>query len=127
MPAPFLIAPMLISLSLIGTPVTDTRLPLLDPAAASETEALPPEAVEELEAHQPAVVQPLSGISVELECLAYPDGYVANCAVVNETRPGLGFGEAAVALMNGSSAGSAVQTGRSAPVKFRHTIEFTPD
>lgn len=127
MPAPFLIAPMLISLSLIGTPVTDARPPLLDPSRSSESAPLAVESIDDTGAVQPSVEQPLSGISVELDCLAYPDGYVADCKVVSETRPGLGFGEAAVALMNGSSANSVVQTLRSAPVKFRHTIEFTPD
>lgn len=136
MPAPFLIA-QLISLSLIGTPATDSRLPRLDPAQPSSAEALAVETLDGAEvlpslAEQPPVdqlpvEQPLAGISVELECLAYPDGYVANCAVLSETRPGLGFGEAAVALMNGTSASPDVRTGRTAPVKFRHTIEFTPD
>lgn len=137
MPAPFLIAPMLVSLSLVTTPVTDNRLP--DPAAATEIEALVLEGREapaetpvetladDLADDLPVVEQPLAGISVDLECLVYPDGYVADCAVVSETRPGLGFGEAAVALMNGSSMGSAAASDRSTPVKFMHTIEFTPD
>lgn len=131
MPAPFLIAPMLISLSLIGTPVTDGRTPA-DPSAFPGAGAVTPEAVEveadaQASADQPAIAQPLPGISVDLECLAYPDGYVGDCSVLSETRPGLGFGEAAVALMNGSMIGPALAGGRSAPVKFRHTIEFTPD
>lgn len=117
-----MLAPFLIVLSLIGTPV------MIDPSGApSNVEAMTVESTEAPIAEQVPVEQPLSGISVDLECLAYPDGYVASCAVVNETRPGLGFGEAAVALMNGSTVGSEVQTHRSAPVKFRHTIEFTPD
>lgn len=134
MPASFLIAPMLISLSLIGTPVTDSRKPV-DPSTAPAAESMTLEADETVgaadadtaPADQPALEQPLLGVSVDLECLAYPDGYVANCAVVSETRPGLGFGEAAVALMNGSTIASTVNGGRSTPVKFRHTIEFTPD
>jgi hypothetical protein len=44
--------------------------------------------------------------------------------VVEETRPGLGFGAAAVALMNGAQVG---ETGRAVPVKFMHRIQFTPD
>lgn len=76
---------------------------------------------------QPAAEQPLSGISVSLECVAYADGHVGNCTVLNETRPGLGFGEAAVALMNGSPVASDVSLGRAPQVKFRHTIQFTPD
>lgn len=121
-----MLAPFLIVLSLIGTPV------MIDPSAPSSVETMTVEATEtpiteQTPVEQPPVEQPLSGISVDLECLAYPDGYVAQCAVVNETRPGLGFGEAAVALMNGSTVGPNVQTHRSAPVKFRHTIEFTPD
>lgn len=122
-----MLAPFLIALSLIGTPVMDTRLLPVDPSAPAALEAAPAEAPGDNAAQPTAIEQPLPGISVDLECLSYPDGYVSNCTVVSETRPGLGFGEAAVALMNGSTFRSGVQTGRSAPVKFRHTIEFTPD
>lgn len=142
-----MLAPFLIALSLIGAPVmdrltTDMPRPVMDPATAMEVEAT---AVESTEAPAPDLTpvnlapadqsatpdapapEALAGISVDLDCLAYPDGYVTNCVVVHETRPGLGFGEAAVALMNGSSFETGLQAHRAAPVKFRHTIEFTPD
>lgn len=142
-----MLAPFLIALSLIGAPVmdrltTDWPRPAIAPATAMEVE---PAAVEAAEAPAPDMTprdltpadQPIlpeapapetfAGISVDLECLAYPDGYVANCVVVTETRPGLGFGEAAVALMNDARFDPRLHTHRSGPVKFRHTIEFTPD
>ena len=152
-----MLAPFLIALSLIGAPVmdrlttdrltTDWPRPAIAPATLMEVE---PAAVEAAEAPVPDMTpsdltagdltpadQPVlpevpapetfAGISVDLECLAYPDGYVANCVVVTETRPGLGFGEAAVALMNDARFDPRLHTHRSGPVKFRHTIEFTPD
>lgn len=100
----------LVSLALLGSgPValkTDTAERKIDAPAAEET---------------------LSGVSVRLECTAFADGQIRNCVVLEETRPGLGFGAAAVALMNGSPVGSEVQMGRAAQVKFQHTIQFTPD
>ena len=142
-----MLAPFLIALSLIGAPVMDrltTDMPrsVMDPATAMEVEAT---AVESTEAPAPDLTpvdlapadqsatpdapapEALAGISVDLDCLAYPDSYVANCVVVHETRPGLGFGEAAVALMNDARFDPRLHTHRSGPVKFRHTIEFTPD
>lgn len=76
----------------------------------------------------PATVEtPPSGIRVQLECVAHADGRIGDCVVLNETRPGLGFGDAAIALMNGSPVGPDIQMGRASEVKFRHTIQFTPD
>ncbi|CAN5430299.1 hypothetical protein BH10PSE1_BH10PSE1_20090 [soil metagenome] len=69
----------------------------------------------------------LAGVSVRLECTAFADGQIRNCVVLEETRPGLGFGAAAVALMDGSPVGPDIQMGRAAQVKFEHTIQFTPD
>ena len=66
--------------------------------------------------------QPLSGVRVSLECMASRDGRVGDCVVLEETRPGLGFGAAAIALMNGSP----VRAGQTTDAKFQHTIEFTP-
>lgn len=96
-----------LALSLIG----------LDPSAGFKPETPLRKASAQAEASQP-----LSGVRVMLECVAHRDGRVGNCVVLDETRPGLGFGAAAVALMNGSP----VRAGQSADVKFQHTIEFTP-
>ncbi len=63
----------------------------------------------------------LAGVAVTVECTARADGKVEACIVLGETHPGLGFGEAAVAL---------VQDGRVEPgqadVQFARTIQFTP-
>lgn len=123
MPAPFLIAPLLIALSLIGEPGVTGKDPTAKaPPATVQAEIKTPATLDE-----PALEQPLSGVSVQLECFAYADGRVGDCVVVQETRPGLGFGAAAVALMNGTTVGPEVQMDQATKVKFRHTIEFTPD
>ncbi|CAN5135914.1 hypothetical protein BH09PSE1_BH09PSE1_16400 [soil metagenome] len=106
------LAPALFGLALIG----------LDPSTSTKADVSATKADE-----APAVEQPLPGVSVRLECVAYADGHVGNCGVLNETRQGLGFGDAAVALMNGSPVGSEVQLGRATQMKFQHTIQFTPD
>lgn len=128
MPAPHLIAPMLISLTLTGAPVAGDQSPRAKPPIEVESLSLRPTSPsEDLTLDPPVMDRVLPGVSVELECLAYPDGRIANCVVVEETRPGLGFGEAAVALMDGATLGDDLAKPRFGPVKFRHTIEFTPD
>ena len=63
----------------------------------------------------------LAGVAVTVECTARADGKIEGCVVLGETHPGLGFGEAAVAL---------VQDGHVEPgprdVQFARTIQFTP-
>jgi hypothetical protein len=49
------------------------------------------------------------------------DPTVKNCQVLGETHPGLGFGEAAIALMRDAQ----VPPGP-ADVQFARTIQFTP-
>jgi TonB family protein len=63
----------------------------------------------------------LPGVAVTLECTALIDGRVEDCQVLGETHPGLGFGEAAVALMR-----DAEVTPPSRELRFAHTIQFTP-
>jgi len=70
-------------------------------------------------AEAPAPV--LAGIAVTLECTAHTDGRVGECSVLGETHPGMGFGEAAIALMNGSEVAPGPQN-----VQFARTIQFTP-
>ena len=64
---------------------------------------------------------PLMAVSVTLECTARADGRVENCQVLGETHPGLGFAEAAVALMREAE----VEPGDK-DYQFARTIQFTP-
>lgn len=68
----------------------------------------------------------LSSVSVRVRCTARADGAVTDCSVISETLPGLGFGETAVALMNGATIEPAVENGRPVDTVFEHTIEFMP-
>lgn len=72
-------------------------------------------------AREEAQPAPLLTVAVTLECTARPDGSVENCHVLGETHPGLGFAEAAVALMQDAE----VQPG-ARPFQFARTIQFTP-
>lgn len=63
----------------------------------------------------------MTGVAVTVECTARKDGRVTSCQVLGETHPGLGFGEAAVALMTGTETSPASQTR-----VFTRTIQFTP-
>lgn len=63
----------------------------------------------------------LSSVAVTLECTARVSGRVENCRVLGETHPGLGFGETAIALMNGQTVARGA-----ADVQFARTIQFVP-
>jgi TonB family protein len=63
----------------------------------------------------------LSSVAVTLECTARANGRVEGCKVLGETHPGLGFGEAAIALMRDAR----VEPGPS-DVQFARTIQFMP-
>ena len=63
----------------------------------------------------------LVSVAVTLECTARASGKVVNCRVLGETHPGLGFSEAALALMKDAT----VKPG-SADFQFARTIQFTP-
>lgn len=63
----------------------------------------------------------LAGVAVTVECTARSDGKVEACVVLGETHPGLGFGEAAVALVQDSR----VEPGQR-DIQFARTIQFTP-
>lgn len=69
----------------------------------------------------PAPAPLLQGVTVTLECTAKASGKVEACRVMDETHPGMGFGEAAVALMNGAE----VEPGPR-DVQFARTLGFTP-
>ena len=63
----------------------------------------------------------LAGVAVTVECTARAGGKVEACVVLGETHPGLGFGEAAVALVEDSRVDPGPRD-----VQFARTIQFTP-
>ena len=64
--------------------------------------------------------------SVRLRCTALASGHVTDCVVLEESRPGMGFGEAALALMNGAEVTPIMDRGRAVDAPFERTIDFTP-
>ena len=93
---------------------------LLDPSSRElvALKAPPPAAQPAMEVSSGPV---LTSVAVTLECTARADGHVEGCTVLGETHPGLGFGEAAIALMRGAE----VEPG-SRDVQFARTIQFMP-
>lgn len=70
----------------------------------------------------PPVTQPmLASVAVTVECTAHTDGHVTDCEVLAETHPGLGFGDAAVALIEDSTVERTA-----VDIRFARTIQFTP-
>ena len=70
---------------------------------------------------EPAPAPMLQSVAVTLECTAFADGHVGDCKVLEETHPGMGFGEAAIALMR-----DATTDRSSADHQFARTIQFMP-
>ncbi|WP_428150891.1 hypothetical protein [Brevundimonas sp.] len=70
---------------------------------------------------EPAPAPMLQSVAVTLECTAFADGHVGDCAVMEETHPGMGFGEAAIALM-----ADATTDRSAADHRFARTIQFMP-
>ncbi|WP_029418019.1 TonB family protein [Brevundimonas bacteroides] len=99
--------PLILSVALVANPSIVPSALRVAPAAAT--------------ASAPAPAPLLQGVTVTLECTAKASGKVEACRVMDETHPGLGFGEAAVALMNGAE----VEPGPR-DVQFARTIVFTP-
>ena len=62
-----------------------------------------------------------AAVAVTLECTARANGKVENCQILGETHPGLGFGDAAVALMRDAR----VEPGLT-DIQFARTIQFVP-
>ncbi|CAN5129488.1 hypothetical protein BH10PSE2_BH10PSE2_11550 [soil metagenome] len=81
--------------------------------------ALPHRATESRQ--QAAVGQLPYSVAVTLECTAHKDGRVGGCTVLGETDPGLGFGEAAIAMVEGAAVAPGAQD-----VQFARTIQFVP-
>lgn len=91
---------------------------LLDPAPKQNVAAKPKPAAVETAL---ATGRTLASVAVTVECTATASGRVEDCEVLGETHPGIGFGEAAVALMNGGE----VVPGPEA-IRFARTIQFLP-
>lgn len=70
---------------------------------------------------EPAPALMLQSVAVTLECTAFADGHVGDCSVMEETHPGMGFGEAAIALM-----ADATTDRSAADHRFARTIQFMP-
>lgn len=109
-----------LSLTLITTLLGAPTAPLLTDAALP---AAPQPAIARTVAPQAA---PVDRFSVRLRCTALASGHVTDCVVLEETRPGYGFGEAALALMNGAEVTPIVERGRPVDAPFERTIDFTP-
>lgn len=93
---------------------------VLDPAAAPAATATPkPRPAAEAEMSPSG--RTFASVAVTLECTARANGKVENCQVLGETHPGLGFGEAAVALMRDAR----VEPGPR-DIQFARTIQFVP-
>ncbi|HZV85514.1 MAG TPA: TonB family protein [Brevundimonas sp.] len=93
---------------------------LFDPASgiAKAPKAVQPAAAASRAVSSGAV---LSSVAVTLECTARASGQVADCKVLGETHPGMGFGEAAVALMRDARVAPGERD-----VQFARTIQFMP-
>lgn len=72
-------------------------------------------------ASAPVTAPMLQSVAVTLECTAFADGRVGDCEVMEETHPGMGFGEAAIALMRDATTDRAP-----ADHRFARTIQFMP-
>lgn len=64
---------------------------------------------------------PLLTVAVTVECTARANGLVEGCRVLGETHPGLGFAEAALALMRDAEVEPGLRD-----YQFARTIQFTP-
>lgn len=63
----------------------------------------------------------LMSVAVTLECTARASGRVENCQVLGETHPGMGFGEAAIALMRDAEVAPGPRD-----IQVARTIQFMP-
>lgn len=98
-----------VAAALLFDPTPKQKIALRAPTPAAET----------MRAETRAPI--LAGVAVTLECTARANGRVENCAVLGETHPGLGFGEAAIALMRDAEVAPSPHD-----FQFARTIQFTP-
>ncbi|WGM46488.1 hypothetical protein KOAAANKH_01357 [Brevundimonas sp. NIBR10] len=93
---------------------------LIDPTPKKDVSFKTPQAT--VERTQDAETGPtLTAVAVTLECTARATGRVTGCRVLGETHPGLGFGEAALALMRDAEVAPGPRE-----VQFARTIQFMP-
>ena len=91
---------------------------MFDPASQHKAATKAPAPAQAAETTVETISAP---IAVTVECTAKADGRVTGCVVLGETHPGLGFGEAAVALMNDTRVAAGPTD-----IQFARTIQFTP-
>lgn len=110
---------LILSLTLMTTLLGASHAPVLRDAdlAAAATPAIERASLEQ---------KPADHFSVRLRCTALASGRVTDCVVLEETRPGLGFGEAALALMSDAEVTPITEHGRPVDAPFERTIDFTP-
>ena len=102
-------------------------LTLMTTLLGAPADALPRERADFRPAQvQKASVAPQDRFSVRLRCTALASGHVTDCVVLEETKPGYGFGEAALALMNDAKVTPITEQGRAVDAPFELTIDFTP-
>jgi len=90
------------------------------PAPKDKLAERAPKAVAEAQRGAPSAPM-LTGVLVTLECTARASGRVEGCRVLEETHPGMGFGDAAVALMRDQSVAPGERD-----IQFARTIQFMP-
>lgn len=88
--------------------------------ASPRLDAVTKPAAREIRAHENKAA-PLLSVAVTLECTARATGQVENCRVLGETHPGMGFGDAAIALMRDVTVERGAED-----FQFARTIQFTP-
>ena len=102
-------------------------LTLMTTLLGAPADALPRERADFRPAQvEKASVAPQDRFSVRLRCTALASGHVTDCVVLEETKPGYGFGEAALALMNDAKVTPITEQGRAVDAPFERTIDFTP-
>jgi len=93
---------------------------LLDTTPKPKADLVPVKSVAEQSAPASSGVT-LQNVAVTLECTARASGRVEGCRVLGETHPGLGFGEAAIALMRDAEVAPGPRD-----IQFARTIQFMP-
>ena len=94
---------------------------LIDPTVAAASLTPASLRVEPVPASAPAPEPMLQSVAVTLECTAFADGHVGDCKVLGETHPGMGFGDAAIALMRDATVDRSTSDHQ-----FARTIQFMP-
>ncbi|WP_162997993.1 hypothetical protein [Brevundimonas lutea] len=65
--------------------------------------------------------KPLADVSVTLSCAVGPDNRAEDCRVIRDSHPGLGFADAALALIEGETSDAPAGA-----ASFVRTIQFLP-